>query len=234
MHKHTDRKPYAFTDEVLGIFEMGHLVDAWCKQAIDRAFYAEDRYIVTVPKRVTTKIDDLTIIGEMDLFVIDMKSRVVHVVDFKSMGASQFSVQKKDASPKASNGMQVGCYLMSSMVKDFVDLGFEARGWIAYICKETMGVHICKVNKMYADMAYRYWADINDCINNNFIPQAGDVNVLTPTESWQCGYCNMHPPFNPSFFANKTAAKNARVALGMSNMDKCRSCTSDSLGVPCD
>lgn len=226
------RTTYPFTDETKGVFDIGHMFDAWCKKACDEGFYSEGNMLQVVPFRTITKFGDLNIVGEMDLMVLDLANRVIHVVDFKSIGASQFPMQKRENAPKPQHALQVSCYLQSEQVNSLFSTGWGRMGWVAYVSKDDMQVFVAKVQPMYLEACERYWNDIGDCLREGHCPQAGDDNIMVPSEVWECGYCSMYPPIDQKKYTTATAIRQARAVLRESNMRTCMTLPGEFMGIP--
>lgn len=229
---HGTRKTYPFTNETKGVFDIGHMFDKWCKAACEEGFYSHPFLYPMVPFRTVTKIGKLKIVGEMDLMVLDLPARMIHVVDFKSIGASQFPMQRRENQPKLQHAMQVSCYMLCDAIEELKSTGWGVQGWVAYVSKDDMQIFVAKVNANFLDTTSMYWQDISDCLEQGHCPQAGDEQMMVPAEGWECGYCSMYPPIDQTKYTTKTALQQARGATRESNMRMCMTQPSELLGLP--
>lgn len=195
------------SEETMGTFAAGHLIDKWVKQAIEDGVYDADGLLNVTPKRLHTSIGDLTIHGEPDVILIDTKNKVVNIIDIKSAKDSAFAMVVKDG-VKRGNAMQVSTYCMADEWHDLaVKQDYRIVGWVMYIHKDNFERKILKVDPRFLGETLQYWKDIEFLAQTNQVPDVGSASMLTPQEMWECGYCDLFEPF----VANSTTKTTIRA-----------------------
>lgn len=202
---------HPITSRQASVFNIGHIFDKYFKDAMEMGTKSDDIFMLS-PFSTITKIEDseLVVVGEPDVVLLDMKSKIIHILDAKSAAHDSFYYKKKDGA-SIMNSLQVCTYADSSEIQGLIDaLGdsWRVKCWIVYLDKDDISHHVASVNSDLILTARAYWREAAKMLGiwdrQQMLPGA------FPQEDWECGYCPLYPALEEQDWKNKTQIKTAR------------------------
>jgi hypothetical protein len=177
-----EEKP--FDRRTLRVLRLGTVVHEDLEKAIKDYVY-EDNIKVYTEKRI--ELPEVNVVGHLDIAFQDTQQDTLNVCDLKT--AHSFKWKKMfgrniDPTPSVNYQLQLGTYGIGlGRELDIPDVNLN----IVWYKKDDSLMKVQPINNIWLDRAYEYWVELNEILEDNNVPEVGDLN--TPVYNWECNYC---------------------------------------------
>jgi CRISPR/Cas system-associated exonuclease Cas4 (RecB family) len=203
-----DFVPAEFDDRTLRVLRMGTIVHSDIEKAL-REYVPKEHEVLFIEHGI--EIEDLNVIGTLDVAVWDETTKDLSVYDIKTAANYTWSKHfgRKDNRQKGSNEnykLQLGTYafaMQRTLNPSRTSL------YLLWYNKNNSSVREQIIMPDWIDNAITYWTELNEMLDeyskndgqltDMLIPE---VDYGVPFQQWECGYCPYYEQC-PSTLADK-------------------------------
>lgn len=185
-----ERKPFEF--RVKALLRDGTLFHSDMEKANTHYDWPE-QMLVMIEKDIS--IEKLSVLGRLDLALLNLKTGKVKVTDYKTVNSYKwrlkFGLKKnRDKSPSKMYELQVGTYALG--IAEEHDIRYEDFELeLLWKNKDTSAMKEEEIDWAFIRMAELYWEDLNEALEDITSPE--DLipyeTFGVPMEHWECKYC---------------------------------------------